>query len=315
MNYIVLDLEWNQPNSPRVMVKSPVSLKGEIIQIGAVKLDENLEIIDTFKIMVKPKYYRTMHKKVSRLTSITDDDLQYGFPFKQALSYFNSWCTEDCIFLTWSGDDVRMLRSNLLMHKVKYYSIPKSYDVQKLFSIQIAKDQRQYSLVQALEIVQEPACSAHDALHDAINTTRVLRHLTPDNGQVYGAPRIGDQMQTDDGMQEVCELSFDTRGEAFATLEKHEWICPDCGDRITFGPWVRQNYDKKIAITTCCCGQDYFARIRIRKSDDRYRCNRIVYPLTDDLYCFYNEHGGHVVAQAVRHVQHKATMAQASACL
>ena len=315
MNYIVLDLEWNQPNSPRVMVKSPVSLKGEIIQIGAVKLDENLEIIDTFKIMVKPKYYRTMHKKVSRLTSITDDDLQYGFPFKQALSYFNSWCTEDCIFLTWSGDDVRMLRSNLLMHKVKYYSIPKSYDVQKLFSIQIAKDQRQYSLVQALEIVQEPACSAHDALHDAINTTRVLRHLTPDNGQVYGAPRIGDQMQTDDGMQEVCEISFDTRGEAFATLEKHEWLCPECGERIAFDPWVRQNYDKKIAITTCCCGQDYFARIRIRKSDDRYRCNRIVCPLTDDLYCFYNEHGGHVVAQAVRHVQHKATMAQASACL
>ena len=315
MNYIVLDLEWNQPNSPRVMVKSPVSLKGEIIQIGAVKLDENLEIIDTFKIMVKPKYYRTMHKKVSRLTSITDDDLQYGFPFKQALSYFNSWCTEDCIFLTWSGDDVRMLRSNLLMHKVKYYSIPKSYDIQKLFSIQIAKDQRQYSLLQALEIVQEPACSAHDALHDAINTTRVLRHLTPDNGQVYGAPRIGDQMQTDDGMQEVCEISFDTRGEAFAALEKHEWICPDCGDRITFGPWVRQNYDKKIAITTCCCGQDYFARIRIRRSDDRYRCNRIVYPLTDDLHSFYNEHGGRVVAQAVRHVQHKATMAQASACL
>ena len=315
MNYIVLDLEWNQPNSPRVMVKSPVSLKGEIIQIGAVKLDENLEIIDTFKIMVKPKYYRTMHKKVSRLTSITDDDLQYGFPFKQALSYFNSWCTEDCIFLTWSGDDVRMLRSNLLMHKVKYYSIPKSYDVQKLFSIQIAKNQRQYSLVQALEIVQEPACSAHDALHDAINTTRVLRHLTPDNGQVYGEPRISDQMQTDDGMQEVCEISFDTRGEAFAALEKHAWICPDCGDRITFGPWVRQNYDKKIAITTCCCGQDYFARIRIRRNDDRYRCNRIVYPLTDDLHSFYNEHGGHVVAQAARHVQHKATMAQASACL
>ena len=315
MNYIVLDLEWNQPNSPRVMVKSPVSLKGEIIQIGAVKLDENLEIIDTFKIMVKPKYYRTMHKKVSRLTSITDEDLLYGFPFKLARSNFNSWCTEDCIFLTWSGDDVRMLRSNLLIHKVKYYSIPKSYDVQKLFSIQIAKDQRQYSLLQALEIVQEPACSAHDALHDAINTTRVLRHLPPDNGQVYGAPRIGAQMQTDDGMQEVCELSFDTRGEAFATLEKHEWLCPECGERIAFDPWVRQNYDKKIALTTCCCGQDYFARIRIRKSDDRYRCNRIVYPLTDDLYCFYNEHGGHVVAQAVRHVQHKATMAQASACL
>ena len=315
MNYIVLDLEWNQPNSPRVMVKSPVCLRGEIIQIGAVKLDENLAIIDTFKIMVKPKYYRTMHKKVSRLTSITDDDLQYGFPFKQALSYFHTWCTEDCVFLTWSGDDIKTLRSNLMVHKVKYYSIPKSYDVQKLFSIQIAKERRQYSLLQALDMVQEPACSAHDALHDAINTARVLRHLNPDDGQVYGAPRIGEQTMTDDGVQEFCEIPFDTRGEAFSTLEKRKWICPDCGERLTFRPWVRQNYDKKIAITSCRCGQEYFARIRIRKSDNRYRCNRIVYPLTDDLISFYNEHGGVVAKKAARHTQYETTMAQACACL
>lgn len=315
MNYIVLDLEWNQPNSPRVMVKRPVCLWGEIIQIGAVKLNKNLEIIDTFKIMVKPKYYRTMHKKVARLTSITDDDLQYGFPFKQALSYFNSWCTQDCIFLTWSGDDVRMLRSNLSMHKVKYYSVPKSYDIQKLFSIQIAKEQRQYSLLQALEILQEPACSAHDALHDAINTARVLRHLSPDDGQAYGAPGIGDRTLTGNGMQEICEIPFDTRGEAFTALEKREWICPDCGERITFSPWVRQNCDKKIAITTCNCGQEYFARIRIRKSNDRYRCNRIVYPLTEDLNSFYNEHGGLAARNASLHVQHEATMAQTCACL
>ena len=65
---IVLDLEWNQPSSPKAMVRSPVFLRGEIIQIGAVKLNEDLEIIDTFKIMVKPKYYRTMHKTVSGLT-------------------------------------------------------------------------------------------------------------------------------------------------------------------------------------------------------------------------------------------------------
>ena len=315
MKYIVLDLEWNQPSSPKAMVKSPVCLRGEIIQIGAVKLNEDLEIIDTFKIMVKPKYYRTMHRTVAGLTNITDVDLQYGFPFKQALSFFTSWCTQDCIFLTWSGADVKILRSNLAMHKVKYYSIPKSYDVQKLFSVQIARDQRQYSLLQALEMVQEPACSAHDALHDAINTARVLRHLTPDDRQVYGAPRIGNQMMTDDGIQEVCEIPFDTRGEAFETLEKREWICPDCGERIAFPSWIRQNYDKKISISSCPCGQEYFARIRIRKSDNRFRCNRIVYPLTDDLCCFYNEHIEQVAAKAARQAQYEKAMARACACL
>ena len=40
MNYIVLDMEWNQANSYAEMVKDPIMLTGEIVQIGAVKLDE-----------------------------------------------------------------------------------------------------------------------------------------------------------------------------------------------------------------------------------------------------------------------------------
>ena len=45
MYCIVLDLEWNQPFSTRSMVTTPVRLPGEIIQIGAVKLNERLEIV------------------------------------------------------------------------------------------------------------------------------------------------------------------------------------------------------------------------------------------------------------------------------
>ena len=80
VNYIILDLEWNQPFNMKMMVKEPIMLSGEIIQIGAVKLDEGFHLVDTFKIMVTPKYYRTMHKKVSKLTNIKTEDLQYGFP-------------------------------------------------------------------------------------------------------------------------------------------------------------------------------------------------------------------------------------------
>ena len=88
---IVLDLEWNQPFSMRSMITTPVRLHGEIIQIGAVKLNEQLEIVDTFKVMVKPKYYPYMHRKISRLTQISNADLAYGFPFKQAFAYFTAW--------------------------------------------------------------------------------------------------------------------------------------------------------------------------------------------------------------------------------
>ena len=48
MNYIVFDLEWNQPYSNDIsfMKRTKMPLTGEIIQIGAVKLNEKMDIID-----------------------------------------------------------------------------------------------------------------------------------------------------------------------------------------------------------------------------------------------------------------------------
>ena len=75
MKYIVLDMEWNRPVSRNAMIKHPIKLKGEIIQIGAVMLDENLEEIDNFDVMICPKFYKRMHKEVEALTEYTFDSL------------------------------------------------------------------------------------------------------------------------------------------------------------------------------------------------------------------------------------------------
>ena len=50
MDYIIFDLEWNQPYSNDIsfMKRARMPLTGEIIQIGAIKLNENLEIVDSF---------------------------------------------------------------------------------------------------------------------------------------------------------------------------------------------------------------------------------------------------------------------------
>ena len=51
MNYIIYDLEFNQPLSKDNSISD---LTFEIIQIGALKLNENLEVISTFNKLVKP---------------------------------------------------------------------------------------------------------------------------------------------------------------------------------------------------------------------------------------------------------------------
>ena len=52
MQYIVLDLEWNQ--SPTGKKNTVSEIPFEIIQIGAVKLDSNFNIIDEFNMNIRP---------------------------------------------------------------------------------------------------------------------------------------------------------------------------------------------------------------------------------------------------------------------
>ena len=39
-SYIVLDLEWNQPLNPDSAIREPFFFDSEIIEIGALRLDE-----------------------------------------------------------------------------------------------------------------------------------------------------------------------------------------------------------------------------------------------------------------------------------
>ena len=68
MYYIILDMEWNQALDRAHTVEKPVLLRGEIIQIGAVKCDEDFNLVDRLKINVAPKYYKKMNRHVEKIT-------------------------------------------------------------------------------------------------------------------------------------------------------------------------------------------------------------------------------------------------------
>lgn len=55
MSYVILDLEWNGSYS-KVLHK----FVNEIIEIGAVKLDDELNVCDTFTMLVAPKSVKAM---------------------------------------------------------------------------------------------------------------------------------------------------------------------------------------------------------------------------------------------------------------
>ena len=75
MNYVIFDLEWNQPPVETAVVTEPVYLEGEIIELGAVKLNDAFEPVDELRLYITPQYYTKMHRKIASLTGIHDRDL------------------------------------------------------------------------------------------------------------------------------------------------------------------------------------------------------------------------------------------------
>lgn len=290
MNYIVIDMEWNQPANPKRIVRTPVYLHSEIIQIGAVKLDSSLHPLDTFKILIAPKYYRKMNKKVSALTGIRTEDLQYGFPFPVAFRHFRKWCGTDFTFLTWGPDDIPVLRSNLKIHRLNPAWIPKSYDLQRIFSIQFPQQNRQVSLSCAMEMLGESALDAHDALHDARNAAAICRHLDLEKGiaEYSIAPPKAPPARISLLKQDAAAKTYAVKDDALRDAELICFPCPTCGGTVTCGEIVRQNSSKFIAIAACENGEKLFVRFKFLRLDDgRLRVSRVLHELDEDAKTYY----------------------------
>lgn len=73
---IVLDLEWNQPLDAAAPSREPFSSDSEIIEIGALKLNAQLEVVDEFKTFIRPVFYPVMNGDVVRLTKIRPQELE-----------------------------------------------------------------------------------------------------------------------------------------------------------------------------------------------------------------------------------------------
>lgn len=106
MNFVILDLEWNPSYSKK--------LKGfinEIIEFGAIKVNSNLEITDTFSALIKPQVGKKLSEKISALTNITDEDIEDGCTYTHALSGFKKFLS-DSVLMTWGITDIYTLMEN-----------------------------------------------------------------------------------------------------------------------------------------------------------------------------------------------------------
>ena len=86
MNYIVLDLEWNQ--SPNGKEREHKQLPFEIIEIGAMKLDSKKQCVGKFTRLIQPVVYKEFHSYTQNMLSLTMKDLKNGESFVKVMKDF-----------------------------------------------------------------------------------------------------------------------------------------------------------------------------------------------------------------------------------
>ena len=222
MYYITLDLEWNQAYAQKALAvqkQLKCRLRGEVIQIGAVKLDKHLKPCGSYQILVKPKYFKKLHRHVSELTGITQERMDAGVSLEEAAERFRKWCGKNFAFLTWGPDDIPMLKENFNAHGISADWLEEAYDLQLIFNRQTENNSKQRSLEYAMEYYEIPQLlPAHDALNDAYFTALVAKQLdvaggiktyNEKRGEILEASVIGDADAGDDGYVTVSEMLSD----------------------------------------------------------------------------------------------------------
>ena len=289
MYYITLDLEWNQAYAQKALaVQRQLScrLRGEVIQIGAVKLDENMQPCGSYQIIVKPKYFKKLHRHVSELTGITQDQMDLGTPLPEAEASFRRWCGNDFVFLTWGPDDIPMLKENLNVHKINSEWLDRIYDLQLIFNRQTDRANKQRSLEYAMEYFEIPQrLPAHDALNDAYFTALVAAKLDVIKGiELYDSERgehlessvIGDADAGADGYVTIDEMLEDDIVAAP--------ICPLCKKKlISMGKPLHSKGQRYTFIYKCeSCGDMILTLKLHRNFNDTWRAKRTLDMATEE---------------------------------
>jgi inhibitor of KinA sporulation pathway (predicted exonuclease) len=115
MNFIVFDLEatcWEG---------RPPNMVQEIIEIGALKLDQYGELQGVFNRFVRPVINPTLSLFCRKLTSIDQIEVNRAETLPGVLTAFQDWAEEDddCLFCSWGSFDKNIVRQNADLHRME----------------------------------------------------------------------------------------------------------------------------------------------------------------------------------------------------
>lgn len=279
MNYIIFDLEWT--NGYCKKLKKPIN---EIIEIGALRIDEEMNICDTYKQLVKPFFTGKLSWRVKELTHITNEEIENdGIDFAQALKDFSGWVgAEDAIFLTWSNTDLYVLAETCgyYNNEISIGFIKKYVDAQKYCQpfIKEIEQGNQISLLNAANRlgIENDEDSLHRALADCVLTARCFI-------KCYDSEILGNYVNK-------CDKSFFEKlmfkaypindlGKAGISLSNYVSLCPECNKPMKqISKWENINNSFRGFFQCKACKDKFYVTFRFKQHYKRIDMKQRITP-------------------------------------
>ncbi len=279
MEYVILDLEWNQnpfPQHPFIQGQ----LRFEIIEIGAVKVNAQGINDGAFHAIIKPQVYKELFPIMKNITHLTIGELEQGIPFQEAMKQFFSWSGDNCVYCTWGNMDLEELQNNL-----DYFEIENPlpfpllyYDLQKLFSIQFEDGKLRRSLEHAVEMLQiEKSRPFHRAMEDVWYTEKIMARMDMPVLEIYKSVdyhRIPLEKKQEIFLDfrkytKYVSRGFSTREEALSDKQVYGLQCCICKKLLRKKiRWFTPNYKQYYCAGFCEQHGWMKGKIRLKKHEE-----------------------------------------------
>ena len=267
MNFIIIDLEWNGS-----YVKKVHGFFDEIIEIGAVKVGEDMREKERFHAIIRPVVSKKLTKLVTDLTGIEDEELTDGTTFTGAMAAFRRWVGKDeTVILTWSTTDLLVFLENYRYFcrtdTIPFMTAYADLQAYAQMCMDIPSNQ-QIGLSKAAEALQinEEDVAHHRALDDSVLSGRILSKLYKKDAF---APFV---YTADDKFYDRITFKNTYIIDPKNPLVKKEYLrffCEICGKSLRFdGKWKHQNR-ALTALGQCdACNKKFTARVQIKVKYD-----------------------------------------------
>ena len=284
--FVVMDLEWNQRAS-----RPNRAMPHEIIEIGAVKLDRDLRLLDEQQYIIKPKIYPVLDKHIREVTGIEPEELENGVSFPRAFSAFLKWCGPGARLCTWGPDDYPVLLRNARFYE-RELPLEPPLNLQLVYAHLLTdKPGVQVGLSTAMEALgMEMDLPAHRALNDALYTARLMARLraaleeAPEEKLAALRSAVADEALAARSATRAVQTHFTHYDDALADKSLTSVPCPVCGGETKLTvPWFDAGHGRYMALCDCPEHGTAYAQMHFKRLyNDKLAMNQRVYLATPE---------------------------------